>query len=99
MPLPPVGNRPSARRLHRGRRSVSYTHLFQRDVLHVVTDVEKLLQVPVSYTHLDVYKRQHIDRYLGYLFRQGGEGGTFNRYHFHILSFLLDVYKRQDIHL
>ena len=31
----------------------------------------------------------HIDRYLGYLFRQGGEGGTFNRYHFHILSFLL----------
>ena len=31
----------------------------------------------------------HVGRYLGYLFRQGGEGGTFNRYHFHILSFLL----------
>ena len=31
----------------------------------------------------------HVCRYLGYLFRQCGEGGTFNRYHFHIQSFLL----------
>ena len=31
----------------------------------------------------------YVCRYLGYLFRQGGEGGTFHCYHFHILSFLL----------
>ena len=31
----------------------------------------------------------HVCRYLGYLFRQCGEGGTFHRYHFHIQSFLL----------
>ena len=31
----------------------------------------------------------HVCRYLGYLFRQCGEGGTFHRYYFHIQSFLL----------
>ena len=31
----------------------------------------------------------HVCRYLGYLFRQCGEGGTFHRYHFHIQSFIL----------
>ena len=31
----------------------------------------------------------HVCRYLGYLFRQCGEDGTFHRYHFHIQSFLL----------
>ena len=31
----------------------------------------------------------HVCRYLGYLFRQCGEGGTFHCYHFHIQSFLL----------
>ena len=31
----------------------------------------------------------HMCRYLGYLFRQCGEGGTFHRYYFHIQSFLL----------
>ena len=31
----------------------------------------------------------HVCRYLGYLFRQSGEGGTFHRYYFHIQSFLL----------
>ena len=31
----------------------------------------------------------HVCRYLGYLFRQCGEDGTFHRYYFHIQSFLL----------
>ena len=31
----------------------------------------------------------HMCRYLGYLFRQCGEDGTFHRYYFHIQSFLL----------
>ena len=31
----------------------------------------------------------HVCRYLGYLFRQCGESGTFHRYYFHIQSFLL----------
>jgi hypothetical protein len=31
----------------------------------------------------------HVCRYLGYLFRQRSEGGTFHRYYFHIQSFLL----------
>ena len=50
-----------------GRKTVSYTHLGQKAQFehHVVVQLQQreehlLRAVPVSYTHLDVYKRQYV---------------------------------------
>ena len=51
--------------------TVSYTHLFSNKEFYItdLVDSSVLLKFPVSYTHLDVYKRQfiyleHPDTYL-----------------------------------
>ena len=42
--------------------SVSYTHLLNANLEDILHACEEDVQKPVSYTHLDVYKRQTLAR-------------------------------------